>query len=464
MADFSLNNIRISLRNDLASTWESTNPVLIKGEMGVEIDTGKFKFGDGAKTWNQLNYAASSSVQVITTAPTTQDTGEIGSIAVDTTTDKVYILVDNTTNANIWKEISTDGSGGEGSSYVLPVASSTVLGGVKIGKNINVATDGTISIENVEFDNIESSSVTIGSTTSGNTTTLQDNSQIYTDADGKKIIAEFDPTNKKITYKDELDGDISIGGIKEPSSDNDAANKKYVDDTISEAVTDKQDIITGAATSIVSDNLTVDKVLISNADGKVAVSDITSTELGYLSGVTGGIQAQINNIPKYNYKDGVEISIADDSAQEAINTASQTKLGETYPSAVKYDTSVVNITFTPSNVEKDALYMYDGTEWVFLYYVSTGINRANGNVAGIVDSSDDITFVDGKGNVVQAGKVKNALTIQKNNNTVGTFDGSSATTIDLEIPTSSADLSDGSTILKSTDSFILNCGGASLNA
>lgn len=39
------------------------------------------------------------------------------------------------------------GSGGGGESYVLPVATSTRLGGVKIGKNIKVETDGTISTD-----------------------------------------------------------------------------------------------------------------------------------------------------------------------------------------------------------------------------------------------------------------------------------------------------------------------------
>lgn len=59
-------------------------------------------------------------------------------------------------------------------------------------------------------------------------------------------------------------------------------------------VTQKQDIITGAATTITSANLDVDRALISNASGKVAVSPVTSTELGYLDGVTSAVQTQLN--------------------------------------------------------------------------------------------------------------------------------------------------------------------------
>ena len=52
--------------------------------------------------------------------------------------------------------------------------------------------------------------------------------------------------------------------------------------------------ITGAATSITSSDLTASKALVSDANGKVAASSITSTELGYVSGVTSAIQTQIN--------------------------------------------------------------------------------------------------------------------------------------------------------------------------
>lgn len=64
----------------------------------------------------------------------------------------------------------------------------------------------------------------------------------------------------------------------------------------------KQDTITGAATTIVSSNLTANRALLSDNNGKVATNSVTSTELGYLSGVTSGIQSQING--KYNNPTG----------------------------------------------------------------------------------------------------------------------------------------------------------------
>lgn len=57
----------------------------------------------------------------------------------------------------------------------------------------------------------------------------------------------------------------------------------------------KQSTITGGATTIVSADLTASRALASNASGKVAVSATTSTELGYLSGVTSAVQTQIDS-------------------------------------------------------------------------------------------------------------------------------------------------------------------------
>ena len=56
----------------------------------------------------------------------------------------------------------------------------------------------------------------------------------------------------------------------------------------------KQDKITGAATTITDDNLTASHALVSDANGKVAVSTVTSTELGYLDGVTSNVQTQLD--------------------------------------------------------------------------------------------------------------------------------------------------------------------------
>lgn len=45
---------RIVLRNDTSANFQSINPILIKGEIGLEIDTARYKIGDGSTAWNDL--------------------------------------------------------------------------------------------------------------------------------------------------------------------------------------------------------------------------------------------------------------------------------------------------------------------------------------------------------------------------------------------------------------------------
>lgn len=52
---------KIIQRHDTAANWTAANPVLAAGEMGVETDTSRFKFGNGTSTWTELAYATSGS-------------------------------------------------------------------------------------------------------------------------------------------------------------------------------------------------------------------------------------------------------------------------------------------------------------------------------------------------------------------------------------------------------------------
>ena len=69
---------KILLRNDLATARTTANPVLLRGEIGIEIDTNKFKIGDGTKTWSALSYVGTQVVvtgegEVITGASVSAD-------------------------------------------------------------------------------------------------------------------------------------------------------------------------------------------------------------------------------------------------------------------------------------------------------------------------------------------------------------------------------------------------------
>ena len=47
-------------RRKTAANWTSQNPVLMDGELGLETDTGLFKFGNGSAAWSSRPYAGAS--------------------------------------------------------------------------------------------------------------------------------------------------------------------------------------------------------------------------------------------------------------------------------------------------------------------------------------------------------------------------------------------------------------------
>lgn len=110
------------------------------------------------------------------------------------------------------------------------------------------------------------------------------------------------------------------------ATDTTATSKGYVD----AGLATKQNTITGAATTITSADLTSSRALASDASGKVVASSVTSAELGYLSGVTSAIQAQIDS--KQDDLGYVPLNKAGDSVNGALNfQGTNTVTGVTNP-------------------------------------------------------------------------------------------------------------------------------------
>jgi len=94
----------IKLRRDTAANWTSVNPTLAAGEPGLETDTLKVKYGNGSTTWNNLAYGggAGGDVDVLPTA----STSTLGGVKIDGTTIVINSGVISATGG---------GSGGSGS-------------------------------------------------------------------------------------------------------------------------------------------------------------------------------------------------------------------------------------------------------------------------------------------------------------------------------------------------------------
>lgn len=53
--------INAKSRLELVAWWEARNPVVPRGGLAVELDTGKVKIGDGRSTWSTLDYIGTDS-------------------------------------------------------------------------------------------------------------------------------------------------------------------------------------------------------------------------------------------------------------------------------------------------------------------------------------------------------------------------------------------------------------------
>lgn len=103
----------IKLRRGTALQWTAANPILSEGEMGLEMDSRRFKFGDGIRRWSDLEYAGTTSELSIETA---------ARVAVDSSLDARLDVL----------ESASSGFGGGGGNQIsagtqLAPAGSTVL-------------------------------------------------------------------------------------------------------------------------------------------------------------------------------------------------------------------------------------------------------------------------------------------------------------------------------------------------
>ena len=227
----------IQLRHDNEDDWESANPILKDGEIGLSfiddyqsVGGIKIKIGDGSSTWDNLEYWVTDSysptgIQPISgmgVASALASSGFMTEVtSTDITTALGYTPYNGTTNPN---------------NYISSASMS--------------------SLTDVSLTSLSNGQGLIYNSTSGK----WENTAIQTSTSWGSITG---------TLSDQID--------------------------LNAALSSKQATITGAASSVTTSNLTASRALVSDSSGKIAVSSISSTKLGYLSDVTSNIQAQIDD-------------------------------------------------------------------------------------------------------------------------------------------------------------------------
>lgn len=159
---------KIILRNDTTANWESVNPILSEGEVGIDTTTNQFKIGNGTNTWTQLEYTGGSSeLDKYLTGTTNENTTTISTDGKALTLDAPTIAVGN----NLVNEIN-----GEDSQLYLK------QGDVEAGENISVERTATGIKINSTASGEEGLAVTEINNTDLNT--LLDSGYYYITTDG----------------------------------------------------------------------------------------------------------------------------------------------------------------------------------------------------------------------------------------------------------------------------------------
>lgn len=150
---------RIQLRNDTAENWASVDPVLLKGEIGIELDTRKIKVGDGTTNWEALQYL-SDDIVIAETDPTETDSQyDLGELWLNQAVGKVFLLIAKTDTAAVWTRIAT-------ADELAIVAEAEVAQKLKTPRKIEIAGDAEGT---TDFDGSEDAIITLVLKNSGAT-------------------------------------------------------------------------------------------------------------------------------------------------------------------------------------------------------------------------------------------------------------------------------------------------------
>ena len=209
--------------------------------------------------------------------------------AADVASSDVFVVVD--VNADATKKITT-----ENLTTALAAANDYVTY-TQLNANLNTTTANVTAVETRRTNNIAGA---ISTVLTGDLTASR---AMVTNGSGK--IAISDVTSTELGYVDGVTSaiqtqiDTKIATTASASNDYVTytrlnANLNTTTANVTAVETRRTNNIAGAISTVLTGDLTASRAIISNGSGKFAVSDVTSTELGYVDGVTSAIQTQLD--------------------------------------------------------------------------------------------------------------------------------------------------------------------------
>jgi hypothetical protein len=287
---------------DIVSNGTTDVTLDAPGDIHLDADGGDIKFYDGGTQFGEVTN--SSTDLVIKSTTSDKDViikGNDGGSAITALTLDMSEAGKATFNNDVvvTGDLTVSGDDitmGTNTSGAALIADGTNFNPVVISGDISIGTTGTAAIGSGVIVNADvSSSAAIAFSKMENLTASR---ALYSDSNGDVTVS--DVTSTELGY---LDG---------------------VSSAIQTQLDAKQATITGSATTIDTESLTASRAVISNSSQKIAVSDVTSTELGYLDGVTSAIQTQMDTKATTSYVNDAVAGLRTRIICEAATTANIT--------------------------------------------------------------------------------------------------------------------------------------------
>ena len=271
-------------RRGTASQWTSANPILNAGEIGFESDTNKFKIGDGTNHWADLGYFVDADT-LIDGAPGLLDT--LNELAAAIGDDPSFFTTVATNLSNHQADTTNvHGIADTAELATKAFAASLLTGATKSNITITGDKNGlTITAENGVSDS-NTDNLVEGSTNKYFTNERAQDAVADAIAAGthSNITITYDDQNNKFNFAAE-------NGVADSTTDNlteGSTNKYFTDERAQDAVGNS--VGTGLSYNDSTGAISVDTATI-----QARVADVSDTEIGYLNGVTSGVQSQLDD-------------------------------------------------------------------------------------------------------------------------------------------------------------------------
>ena len=285
-----MSTVRIQVRRGTAAQWTAANPVLEAGEMGFESDTKYLKFGDGTTTWTSLAYANDPGIANLTSTLTGYvELTDIGAVSGVAGLDASKNLI--VPGASIIVEGATDNGFETTLTVVDPTADRTITfpnatGTVALVSDITALVDGapgaldTLNELAAALADDASYAVTIANALNALGTGKQDKVTDVSDTEIGYLNGVTSGIQAQIDTKAPIANPIFTGTISVDASvvfEGATANDFETMLTVVDPTADRTITLPDATGTV-----------------QLRVTDVSDTEIGYLNGVTSGIQTQLD--------------------------------------------------------------------------------------------------------------------------------------------------------------------------